>query len=208
MQRNENGGLPPLAENATLDQIAELRLKDMFAKQYFAHVSPTGASAMTVASSVGYAYIALGENLVLGNFNGDNGVVTAWMNSPGHRANILNTHYTQIGVAVGEGIYESEDTWLAVQIFGRPASDCPEPDAGLKSSLDAAQSQLSQMGTQLQAMRAQIEAMSAQNEEAYNEAVGSYNAAVGRYNVLAAQMKSQATQYNAEVEAFNSCISL
>ena len=51
-----NGNLPPLAENATLDDIATLRIDDMFAEQYFAHVnSSTGESAVTVASSVGYA---------------------------------------------------------------------------------------------------------------------------------------------------------
>jgi uncharacterized protein YkwD len=206
-----NGGLKPLAENTTLDEIAALRLQDMFAKQYFAHVSPSSASAQTVASSVGYDYLAIGENLALGDFNGDSGVVTAWMNSSGHRANILNTHYTQIGVVVREGIFEGEDTWLAVQIFGRPASDCPEPDAGLKSTIDAAQAQLSQVGAQLQTMRAQIEAMSPQRVnygKVYNQAVDSYNAEVGQYNTLVAQMKSQVAQYNVEAEAFNKCIEL
>jgi uncharacterized protein YkwD len=206
LQRKENGGLKPLAENAILDEIAARRLEDMFAKQYFAHVSPSGSSAITVASSVGYVHLAIGENLALGDFNGDNGVVTAWMNSPGHRENILNTHYTQIGVAAREGIFEGEDTWLAVQIFGRPASDCPEPDDGLKSAIDAAEAKLSQMGAQLQTMRAQIEAMSPPRGEAYNEIVDSYNAEVGQYNALAAQVKPEIAQYNAEVEAFNACI--
>ena len=205
-ERQENGGLPPLAENATLDRIAVLRLQDMFAKQYFAHVSPVGSSAMTVASSVGYQYITLGENLALGNFNGDQGVVTAWMDSPGHRANILNAHYTQIGVAVKEGVFEGEDTWLAVQIFGRPASDCPGPDANLKAELDTLNAELAQMDADLQAKRAAIGAMPS-GGKGYNEAVDAYNAEVEQYNALVAQAKAEVAQYNAEVGAFNTCIS-
>lgn len=206
VQRNGNGGLPALKENATLDRIAASRLEDMFAKQYFAHVSPSGASAQTVASSVGYAYLAIGENLALGNFDGDQGVVAAWMNSPGHRANILNARYTQIGAAVAAGIYEGERTWIAVQIFGRPASDCPGPDVNLKANIDSAEAQLSQMDAQLQSMRAQIEAMEPKRGEAYNEMVDSYNTAVGQYNALAAQVKPLVARYNEEVQQFNACI--
>ncbi|MDE2019598.1 MAG: hypothetical protein KGJ13_04605 [Patescibacteria group bacterium] len=204
-ERQKNGDLPPLEENAALDTIAALRLGDMFAKQYFAHVSPSGSSAMTVASSVGYQYIALGENLALGNFNGDQGVVTAWMGSPGHRANILNARYTQIGVAVKEGIFEGQDTWLAVQVFGKPASDCPEPDVKLKGELDAANTELAQMNADLGAKRAAIDAMQP-GGVGYNETVDAYNAEVGQYNALVAQAKAEVSQYNAEVNSFNQCI--
>jgi uncharacterized protein YkwD len=83
VQRNANGRLAALSENTLLDQIASERLDDMTAKQYFAHVSPSSSSAETVAQADGYHYIALGENLALGDFNGDTGVVAAWMASPG-----------------------------------------------------------------------------------------------------------------------------
>ena len=53
LQRNKNGGLAPLTESRLLDDVATLRLEDMFANQYFAHVSPAGQSALTVASDVG-----------------------------------------------------------------------------------------------------------------------------------------------------------
>ena len=75
IQRAQNGNLPALTENATLDDIAALRMDDMFAQQYFAHVGPQGESALTVASSVGYSYLALGENLALGLYAGDAGVL-------------------------------------------------------------------------------------------------------------------------------------
>lgn len=206
-QRAANGNLPALVESPTLDDIAVLRLDDMFENQYFAHVdSSTGQSAETVASSVGYQHLALGENLAEGIFAGDAGVVTAWMNSPGHRANILNTHYDQIGVAVREGTFQGKDAWIAVQIFGRPASDCPAPDANLEVTITVAESQLSTMNTQLQSEKADIEATQPQSGSAYNAKVEQYNALAGQYNDLSNQTKTEIAQYNAEVDAFNQCL--
>src|SRR6185369_15716694 len=118
-------GLPALKENALLDKAAKKKLDDMFAQQYFEHINPQGKGPSDLAKSVGYDYIAIGENLALGNFKNDAELVQAWMDSPGHRANILNKQYTEIGVAVGQGTYEGKKTWLAVQEFGRPTSSCP-----------------------------------------------------------------------------------
>jgi uncharacterized protein YkwD len=207
-QRAANGGLPALVENPTLDDIAMLRLDDMFQNQYFAHVAPPpdNESALTVASSVGYQYLALGENLALGNFAGNGGLIAAWMNSPGHRANILNTHYTQIGVAVREGVYQGQSTWIAVQIFGTPASSCPSPDAALKANLDSLESQITMMTTQLEQSKATIQGMEPQFGEDYNQAVANYNALAAQYNDLVAQEKTGITTYDAQVDAFNACL--
>ncbi len=205
-QRKANGDLPALSENATLDSIATLRLDDMFEKQYFAHVAPDGGSAETVAKTVGYDYIAIGENLALGNFNGDNGVVTAWMGSPGHRANILNVHYTEIGVAVRKGIFERQSTWIAVQIFGRPASDCPAPNADLKTAIDAGQVQLNQMERDLAARKAAIDAADPKLGSQYDAEVQQYNSLVAEYNALVGQVKAQIDEYNSEAAKFNQCV--
>jgi uncharacterized protein YkwD len=207
LQRAENGNLPPLTENATLDDIATLRIDDMFTNQYFAHVdSSTGESAVTVASSVGYASLALGENLALGLYAGDAGVVTAWMNSPGHRANILDTHYTQIGVAVREGVFQGAETWIAVQVFGRPASDCPAPDANLETSITLSENQINSMATQLSTDKAAIDAMNPQSGPEYNAQVEDYNDLAAQYNNLAAETKTAIADYDAEVDAFNTCL--
>jgi uncharacterized protein YkwD len=205
-QRAANGNLPPLAEDATLDDIATLRLDDMFTQQYFAHVGPQGESAITVASSVGYDHLALGENLALGNYAGDAGVVTAWMNSPGHRANILDTHYTQIGVAVREGMFEGSESWLAVQIFGRPASDCAAPDATLEASITLSEQQISSTSVELASDKAAIDAMSPQSGPAYNAQVEDYNNLAAQYNALAAETKTAIDTYDAQVTAFNACL--
>lgn len=207
-QRAANGNLPAFTENTTLDAIAMLRLDDMFTDQYFAHVNPvTSSSAQTVASSVGYSYLALGENLALGNFAGDAGVVTAWMNSPGHRANILNTHYTQIGIAVREGNFQGQETWIAVQVFGKPSSDCPAPDTVLKGSIDSSEAQIVTLAGQLQQSKSDVDAMQPQSGSDYNAAVATYNALVTQYNGLVSQTKTAIAQYDAEISAFNSCLS-
>ena len=57
------------------------------------------------------------------------------MASPGHRANILNSRFIDIGVAVKEGEYQGKETWLAVQEFGEPLSDCPSPSTDLRFQL-------------------------------------------------------------------------
>jgi uncharacterized protein YkwD len=204
--RAANGDLPSLAENATLDDVATLRLDDMFVQQYFAHVGPQGESAITVASSVGYAHLALGENLALGNYAGDAGVVTAWMNSPGHRANILDVHYTQIGVAVREGMFEGNETWLAVQIFGRPASDCTAPDATLEGSITLSEQEIASTSAELTTDKAAIDAMSPQSGPAYNAHVEDYNNLAAQYNTLAAETKTAIGVYDAQVDAFNACL--
>lgn len=205
-QRAANGNLPPLAENATLDDIAMLRLDDMFAQQYFAHVGPQGESALSVASSVGYAHLALGENLALGTYAGDAGVVSAWMGSPGHRENILNIHYTQIGVAVREGMFEGQETWIAVQIFGRPASDCPAPDANLENSIALSEQEISSTSVELQSDKAIIDAMTPQSGPAYNAQVENYNNLAAQYNALVAETKTAIGAYDAQVVSFNACL--
>ena len=204
--RVANGNVPSLTENATLDDIATLRLDDMFTQQYFAHVGPQGESAISVASSVGYNHLALGENLALGNYAGDAGVVTAWMNSPGHRANILDTHYTQIGVAVREGTFEGQETWLAVQIFGRPASDCTAPDATLEASINLSEQQISSTSVELAGDKAAIDAMLPQSGPTYNAQVEDYNNLAAQYNALAAETKTAIVAYDAQVTAFNACL--
>jgi uncharacterized protein YkwD len=203
--RKANGGLVPLSESNVLDTIASERLADMAAKQYFAHVSPSSSSAETVARADGYDYIALGENLALGNFSGDAGVVAAWMASPEHRANILNTHYTEIGVAVKQIVFDGDETWLAVQIFGRPASDCPAPDPALEPSINAANARLDGMESELKTQQAAINAMSVANPS-YNTTVDDYNTLAATYNSLLAATKANVSTYDAAVEAYNTCL--
>lgn len=204
--RAQNGGLPALIENSVLNRDAQMKVDDMLAKQYFEHVSPTGVGPADLAQAVGYAYVTVGENLALGDFSGDAGVVTAWMNSPGHRANILNTHYQEIGVAVGKGMYEGRMTWLAVQSFGLPLSSCPTTDQTLKAQIDANNATIASLRAQLDTKKAQIDSTS-QYDPNYNTYVNEFNALVPEYNNLVEVNRVAVANFNAGVQAFNACIS-
>ncbi len=209
--RQQNGNLPPLIENQKLDQDAQNKLADMFARQYFEHVSPDGKGPADQAKAAGYQYVIIGENLALGNFKDDAALVDAWMNSPGHRANILNIKYQEIGAAVGQGQFEGKQTWLAVQEFGKPLSSCPQVDAVLKSQIDSLKSDVDSILPQLQALKSQIdsspEPQNQQQANQYNQLVAQYNDLVNIYNNKVDLLKQDTGQYNAGVQAFNACAS-
>jgi uncharacterized protein YkwD len=118
--RQENGTIPLLAENQLLNAVAEERLKDMFKNQYFSHYPPSGENFTELARKFGYKYNRLAENLTSGVYRNDEKVVDGWMQSPGHRANILSSDVSEIGVAVGKGYLKGNETWIGVQIFGHP----------------------------------------------------------------------------------------
>lgn len=198
-------GLGVLTENKNLDVAAEAKLHDMFSKQYFAHVSPTGVGPADVVGGAGYAYLLTGENLALGNFDGDEGVVTAWMNSPGHRANILKPGYREIGVAVGEGVFEGRKEWIAVQEFGTPRSACVVVDNALSSLIETSKAQIAATQAKLDAQQTAIHGMS-QDDPGYQSAVDDYNALIASYNKLIIKTKELIDQYNTEVRAFNACL--
>ena len=206
LQREQNG-LPPFLEHRLLDQAAQAKLDDMFARQYFAHESPTGAGPGEVIQSVGFEYLTVGENLALGDFDNDEKLVNGWMNSPGHRANILHQTFIHIGVAVGKGMYEGRETWLSVQEFGVPKSVCTEPDSVLRQNIDGFDADLSARQKILDQRHAEIQTMDPRPDlDAYNAKVDEFNALVAEYNVLVAEQKTTVNRYNEQVNAFNACL--
>lgn len=209
--RQKNGNLQALKENLKLDQAAQSKLQDMFARQYFEHQSPDGKGPADLAKAAGYSYVVIGENLALGNFKDDQALVTAWMNSPGHRANILNVKYEEIGVAVGKGMFEGKTTWLAVQEFGKPLSSCPQVDSNLKQQLDSLKGDVDMILPQLDTLKKQIDSTSnpqSQAEaDAYNKIVADYNALVKNYNNKVDLLKQITATYNDMVQKFNLCAS-
>lgn len=97
--------LSPLTENWELSRVARYKSQDMKDNRYFSHTSPTYGSAFQMMKSFGISYRSAGENIAMGQRTPSE-VVTAWMNSSGHRANILNASYTEIGVGyVKDGNY-------------------------------------------------------------------------------------------------------
>lgn len=110
-------GLGPVVENEALDKAAKLKGQNMIEENYWAHFAPSGKSPWDFILGAGYKFTYAGENLAK-NFQTDEDVVNAWMNSPSHRDNLLNTHYKDVGIAVVEGTLNGVSTTLVIQEFG------------------------------------------------------------------------------------------
>lgn len=95
-------GLKALTYDWELSRVARYKSQDMKDNKYFAHNSPTYGTPFQMMKSFGISYRSAGENIAKG-YATPQAVVNAWMNSPGHRANILNAGYTRIGVGYVAG---------------------------------------------------------------------------------------------------------
>ncbi|WAH37612.1 CAP domain-containing protein [Alicyclobacillus dauci] len=115
-QERQKNGLAPLTISKSLDNVAQTKAQDMINENYFDHTSPKYGSPFNMMSTFGIHYTYAGENIAAGQPDAAT-VMKDWMNSPGHRANILDPHYTEIGV--GEAHGGSYGTYW-VQEFIRP----------------------------------------------------------------------------------------
>ena len=100
----KKAGLAELKHNWELSRVARYKSEDMRDKGYFAHNSPTYGTPFQMMKSFGISYRTAGENIAKGQTT-PAAVVNAWMNSSGHRANILNPSFTEIGVGYASGNY-------------------------------------------------------------------------------------------------------
>jgi uncharacterized protein YkwD len=123
-QERQKIGLAPLTINATAAKYARSKSEEMIRLNYFDHKSPVNGYITDIAQKNSWRYSYIGENIYTMNFTGQRiedvasgqKIVQSWMNSPGHRANILNKSYTQIGIGV---TYENGKA-MATQIFYTP----------------------------------------------------------------------------------------
>lgn len=115
----EKEGLPPVSQDSRLNAAAQAKAQNMFEENYWAHYSPSGKDPWGFINGAGYEFSYAGENLAKSFYESDE-VVKAWMASKTHKENILNKHYSNIGIAVVEGTLNGEKTTLVVQEFGRP----------------------------------------------------------------------------------------
>ncbi|RLN86218.1 hypothetical protein BBJ28_00010848 [Nothophytophthora sp. Chile5] len=122
-------GLPKLCHNSKLQAAAQRQSNDMAAKNFMSHTGSDSSTMSSRITSAGYRWTALGENVAAGQVN-VNSVMTAWMNSPGHRANILGS-YTMFGTAYA---YNSGSTYKHywTQDFGKGSTEsCDSMEAEL-----------------------------------------------------------------------------
>src|SRR3989344_3041263 len=120
----QSRGLASLKLNYDLSQAAQAKAGDMFARDYWAHVSPTGTQPWVFITDAGYSYRYAAENLAR-DFSDPNSIVTAWIASPSHRENLFSSKYQDIGVAVVDGKLGGQETTLVVQMFGTPVKSQP-----------------------------------------------------------------------------------
>jgi uncharacterized protein YkwD len=204
------GGLAALDENPLLDAIAHARATDMIEKQYFAHVSPEGEQASIIARRIGYSYRVIAENIaVSGPFSTNHRVVETWMQSPGHRKNILSPRVKEVGVSVIRGRMNGADTWISVQVFGlqmfpgsvRPYMTASHEETGgpglARAPRDEPGEEFMRARRELEAERASIErdmaispSDSSKSDEvrqrirAFNEKLEQYNRSIEEASVL------------------------
>ena len=113
--------LPALREDRRLDAAADDRVRDMLSLGYWAHVAPDGRAPFDALLPRGYSFVAAAENLAAG-FENLHRMMEGWMDSAGHRANILSEEYVDCGVAVLDGT--TTHRWThgksVVVLFGKP----------------------------------------------------------------------------------------
>lgn len=223
-------GLPALRTNLLLNTIAESRATDMLEKQYFAHVSPTGQQASDIAQSVGYHYKIIAENIGSGNFYTNQKIVDGWMQSPGHRRNILSPEVEEIGAAVLKGRMNGMETYITVQIFGfqsPPVSQhiCVAPSNSLLNDIKIKKVEIEGLNDQLHRMKQELDAENESIEadrkytygdlqkinslnvkiSAHNEKSRWYNRVVADAKAKSGVMESMVNEYNRMLQEYNDC---
>lgn len=119
-QRKQQGS-QTLAINKALNSAAQAKANDMVARNYWSHNTPDGQEPWIFLSDAGYKYFRAGENLAYG-FDSSNDTVTGWMNSPAHKANLLDNNFTEVGFgfANGQNFNSSGPETVIVAMYGKP----------------------------------------------------------------------------------------
>ena len=153
-QVRQDNGESGLMLNTKLSQAAALKANDMFVNQYWSHTSPQGIEPWTWFKEAGYTYSDAGENLAK-NFHSTGGVVTAWMDSEEHRANVLDIRYEEVGFAVKSGELNGEPTTVVVALYGKPQTGQAVAGAATTAAASiggGSQSVVSRLGVGVQSM--------------------------------------------------------
>lgn len=123
-----------LAWNSNLEKAAKMKAEDMLKNSYFAHTSPTGVTPWYWLKEVDYNFVYAGENLAV-DFSESLNVEKAWLASPKHKENILNSHFTEIGIATMDGYFEGKKTTFVVEFFGQPSQNKIEEKTIVKKNV-------------------------------------------------------------------------
>ena len=216
-----SNGLTNLIENQLLHSIAEERARDMLEKDYFDHISPTGVQASDVAQKIGYRYKIIAENIGSGTFLTNQKIVDGWMQSPGHRKNILSPEIKEIGVSVVKGRMGGKETWVAVQIFGlqSPAVSaklCTPPSQRLMNEIEVKKAELRGLNERLDNLRKELDSektiieldrmldkKDSKKNHDLNVKIKTYNEKSRWYNEYLAEIKAKEAVLHSMIEEYN-----
>lgn len=112
-------GVAPLAINSQLNAAAAAKAAHMIEHDYWAHVAPDGTQPWSFVTAEGYGYLSAGENLAY-NFQTSTAVIEGWMNSQGHRENMLSAGFTEVGFGAKNGIFQGKETTVVVAFYAQP----------------------------------------------------------------------------------------
>ena len=118
-EARRKAGVKPLRSDSRLDRAAQRHAEDMLARSYFAHESPENDTVRQRSKEARYNWRTIGENIAEGQFTVDE-VMTTWLNSPGHRRNILDPRFEELGVGLALGRANGRYRVLWAQAFGTP----------------------------------------------------------------------------------------
>lgn len=127
-KRRAGEGLQPLTLNTKLDHAAQLKAQDMKDKNYWAHTAPNGREPWDFIVDQQYSYKKAAENLAFG-FDNSRSTLNGWMNSPGHRANVMDPDLKEVGFGImNASNYQSKgEETIVVAMYGTPADGITEP---------------------------------------------------------------------------------
>lgn len=189
-----------------LAKVAKFKAQDILERQYFEHVAPTGESVGDNVKSQGYEYILVGENLAMGNFDSEDDLLSAWMSSVGHRKNILNSSFQEIGVASVVGKFGDKEVSVIVQIFAVPKNACGRPDESGLDDIDNLRSELALYEISIEEQKILLTTLKDQPTK-YNETVDDYNALVRKYKKQAIVLNEEIDNHNIKIRTYNECVS-
>ena len=134
-EERKKANLDPLKLNSKLSSAADSHSDSMAKDDFFSHTGKNGSSVGDRVRDTGYNYLRVGENIAAG-YSTASAVVSGWMNSSGHRANILNPNYTEIGIGyeflqADTGSVNYNHYWT--QVFGTSQTTTSDPDTGKDS---------------------------------------------------------------------------
>ncbi len=202
-------GLKPLTEVGALDRSAAAKGSDMLKYQYFDHTRPGSTTSFdSFIDQQHYDFIKIGENIAMGDFSTSKGVVDAWIKSPPHKRNIMDSLYTEIGVSVVTGNYKGTSGQVFItQHFGDPRANCPIVNDDIKTRIDSLKKILASLKKNVTEKQASIGSEPVTTDPTYDNLVNEYNVLVKSYNELQGQIQSLVSSYNKQVQSFDRCIS-